>query len=56
MQLNLSARQDEAVKTTGIQLILAGPGSSKTRVITEKVIHLLESGVNPTAILAPHLI
>ena len=50
MQLN--PKQDEAVKTSGIQLILAGPGSGKTRVITEKVVHLLESGVDPSAILA----
>jgi len=50
MQLNPA--QDEAVTTSGIQLILAGPGSGKTRVITEKVVHLLESGVNPAAILA----
>jgi len=50
MQLNPS--QAEAVTTDGIQLILAGPGSGKTRVITEKVVHLLKSGVNPAAILA----
>ena len=50
MQLN--PRQFEAVETAGVQLILAGPGSGKTRVITEKVIHLLERGVSPTAILA----
>ena len=50
MQLN--PKQAEAVETSGIQLILAGPGSGKTRVITEKVVHLLESGVNPAAILA----
>ena len=49
MQLN--PRQNEAVTTTGIQLILVGPGSGKTRVITEMVVHLLESGINP-AILA----
>ncbi len=50
MQLN--PRQAEAVETAGIQLILAGPGSGKTRVITEKVVHLLEGGVSPEAILA----
>jgi DNA helicase-2/ATP-dependent DNA helicase PcrA len=50
MQLN--PRQAEAVEQTGIQLILAGPGSGKTRVITEKVAHLIGSGVDPSAILA----
>ncbi|KQC04283.1 MAG: hypothetical protein APR53_00065 [Methanoculleus sp. SDB] len=50
MQLN--QRQQEAVTTTGIQCILAGPGSGKTRVITEKIIHLIEQGVAPSEILA----
>ena len=50
MQLN--PRQAEAVEIVRHPLILAGPGSGKTRVITEKVVHLLESGVNPAAILA----
>ena len=50
MQLN--PKQAEAVETAGVQLILAGPGSGKTRVITEKVLHLLDRGVDPAAILA----
>jgi DNA helicase II / ATP-dependent DNA helicase PcrA len=48
----LDPRQAEAVETDGIQLILAGPGSGKTRVITEKIARLLEGGVDPDAILA----
>jgi DNA helicase-2/ATP-dependent DNA helicase PcrA len=48
----LSPSQHKAVTDTGIQLILAGPGSGKTRVITEKILHLLQKGVNPENILA----
>jgi DNA helicase-2/ATP-dependent DNA helicase PcrA len=50
MQLN--PRQQEAVTTTGIQCVLAGPGSGKTRVITEKIVHLIEQGAAPGEILA----
>ena len=48
----LNPMQEEAVKNHGHQLILAGPGSGKTRVITEKILHLIESGVPPDQILA----
>ena len=48
----LSPTQTAAVTGTGIQLILAGPGSGKTRVITEKILHLIEKGIKPENILA----
>ena len=50
MQLNPA--QLDAVTCQGIQLILAGPGSGKTRVITEKIRHLISTGVPPSRILA----
>ena len=47
----LNPSQERAVKSHG-QLILAGPGSGKTRVITEKILHLLDRGIDPNQILA----
>jgi DNA helicase II / ATP-dependent DNA helicase PcrA len=48
----LSPSQHKAITDTGVQLVLAGPGSGKTRVITEKIIHLINQGVKPENILA----
>ena len=50
--MTLNPSQETAVKECGIQLVLAGPGSGKTRVITEKILHLVANGVRPENILA----
>ena len=50
---SLTPAQREAVQhVEGPLLILAGPGSGKTRVVTHRVAHLVDQGVNPAMILA----
>jgi ATP-dependent DNA helicase Rep len=49
----LNPAQREAVRyLDGPCLVIAGAGSGKTRVITQKIVHLLEGGVTPRAIAA----
>jgi DNA helicase-2/ATP-dependent DNA helicase PcrA len=53
MLLNLTSAQRAAVEhVDGPLLILAGPGSGKTRVVTHRVAHLLQHDVAPHQILA----
>lgn len=49
----LNPEQQEAVfNHAGPLLIVAGAGSGKTRVITQRIIEMLEAGINQSAILA----
>lgn len=51
--MNLNKNQKIAVETSDRYLcILAGPGTGKTLTITAKIIHLLNSGINPEEIAA----
>lgn len=51
--IKLDQEQHEAVYTTSSKaLVVAGAGSGKTRVITERLKHLLDTGVEPSNIVA----
>ncbi|MEM6366388.1 MAG: UvrD-helicase domain-containing protein, partial [Planctomycetota bacterium] len=50
---SLTLPQREAVEhIDGPMLIIAGPGSGKTRVVTHRIAHMLHSGVRPHQIVA----
>ncbi len=52
-QKELNPSQCDAVLyTEGDSMVIAGAGSGKTRVLTYKIAHLLEEGVEPWSILA----
>jgi ATP-dependent DNA helicase UvrD/PcrA len=52
MSINLNYEQKQAVTHTGSPLlVIAGPGSGKTRVIIERVMYLIRSGIKPSEIL-----
>ena len=54
LERHLNPRQLEAVETVdGALLVLAGAGSGKTRVITYRVLHMIDNlGIRPESILA----
>ncbi len=47
-----SQQRDAVVYCDGPQLVIAGAGSGKTRVLTYKIVHLLNQGYEPWRILA----
>ena len=50
---SLNSIQKECVENTeGAMIIISGPGSGKTRVITCKIAHIINMGINPHNILA----
>jgi len=51
-RLDVDDEKKAAIRTIeGPLLIIAGPGSGKTKTLVERVVHLVSTGVEPTAIM-----
>lgn len=46
------AQKEAVINTKGPSLVIAGAGSGKTRVLTYRIVHLLENGAKPYKILS----
>ena len=46
------AQLNAVLKTDGPSMVIAGAGSGKTRVLTYKIVHLVNNGIDPFEILA----
>ncbi|MEK9756256.1 MAG: UvrD-helicase domain-containing protein [Bacteroidota bacterium] len=46
------AQLNAVIKTEGPSMVIAGAGSGKTRVLTYKIVHLINNGIDPFEILA----
>lgn len=51
MHLMNPEQQEATLTVEGPTLVIAGAGSGKTRVVTQRIVHLIEIGIHPSAIL-----
>ncbi|MGB3131837.1 MAG: UvrD-helicase domain-containing protein, partial [Saprospiraceae bacterium] len=47
-----SVQKSAVIETEGPVMVIAGPGSGKTKVLTSRITHLLAKGVKPYQILS----